>query len=116
MGYHLSRFLAEQGAQLIVCDLDQERVKRVVEEFGARAVKPDEIYDVEADVYAPSALGATVNDETLPRLKVPIIAGAANNVLAEPRHGDELHAGQISVESGGPDRGTRFDVVLPAIR
>jgi leucine dehydrogenase len=66
-------------------------VKRVVEEFGARAVQPEEIYDVEADVYAPSALGATVNDETLPRLKVPIIAGAANNVLAEPRHGVELH-------------------------
>jgi leucine dehydrogenase len=63
----------------------------VVQEFGARAVGLDEIYGVEVDVYAPSALGATVNDDTIPRLKAQIVAGAANNVLAEARHGDELH-------------------------
>jgi leucine dehydrogenase len=55
------------------------------------AVAPDAIYGVEADIYAPSALGATINDETIPQLKVQIVAGAANNVLAEARHGDELH-------------------------
>jgi leucine dehydrogenase len=66
-------------------------VKRVVSEFGAEAVAPDAIYGVEADVYAPSALGATINDQTIPQLKVEIVAGAANNVLAEARHGDELH-------------------------
>ena len=91
VGYHLCRYLREEGAVLIVTDIDSERVQRVVEEFGAEAVSPDAVYDVEADVYAPSALGATVNDETIERLKVQIIAGAANNVLAEPRHGDELH-------------------------
>jgi leucine dehydrogenase len=62
-----------------------------VHDFGATAVGLDEIYGVDADIYAPSALGATVNDDTIPVLKVDIVAGAANNVLAEARHGDELH-------------------------
>ena len=87
---YLARHLHEEGAKLIVTDIDQEKVDRVVEETGARAVAPDAIYDQEADVYAPCALGATVNDETLPRLKVQIIAGGANNQLAENRHGDLL--------------------------
>lgn len=91
VGYYLCRYLAAEGVQLIVTDIDAARVRRVVEEFDARAVAPDAIYDVEADVYAPSALGATVNDETLPRLRVQIVAGAANNQLQEARHGDELH-------------------------
>jgi leucine dehydrogenase len=91
VGYYLCEHLADDGARLIVTDIDQERVKRVVSQFGAQAVAPDAIYSVEADVYAPSALGATVNDETIPQLKVDIVAGAANNVLAESRHGDELH-------------------------
>jgi leucine dehydrogenase len=87
---HLARHLKDEGAQLIVTDIDPEKVKRVVAETGARAVPPDAIYDVDADVYAPCALGATVNDETLPRLKVEVIAGGANNQLAEDRHGDLL--------------------------
>lgn len=91
VGYYLCRYLCEEGAKLVVTDIDRERVERVVMDCGARAVGPDEIYDVEADIYAPSALGATVNDETLKRLKVSIIAGAANNVLAKERHGDVLH-------------------------
>lgn len=91
VGYHLCRLLHEDGAALTVSDIDPERVERVASEFGAGVVPPDEVYDVEADVYAPCALGATVNDKTLERLRVPIIAGAANNVLAEPRHGDALH-------------------------
>jgi leucine dehydrogenase len=90
VGYYLCGHLAREGARLIVTDIDAERVQRVVEEFGAEAVQPDAIYAVKADVYAPSALGATINDETIPRLRVDIVAGAANNVLAEPRHGDEL--------------------------
>jgi leucine dehydrogenase len=76
--------------QLIVTDIDAEKVRRVVDETGARSVAPEAIYDQDADVYAPCALGATVNDQTLPRLKVAIIAGAANNQLAEDRHGDLL--------------------------
>jgi leucine dehydrogenase len=95
VGYHLSRFLREEGAELIVSDIDRDRVQRVVEEFSAEGVSPDAIYDVEADVYAPCALGATVDDTTIPRLRVQIIAGGANNVLAEPRHGDELHRREI---------------------
>jgi leucine dehydrogenase len=87
---HLARHLQAEGTKLIVTDVDPEKVKRVVQETGARAVDPNAIYDQEADVYAPCALGATVNDDTLPRLKVEIIAGGANNQLAEDRHGDLL--------------------------
>jgi leucine dehydrogenase len=86
----LARHLHEEGARLIVTDIDPEKVKRVVQETGARSVPPDAIYDQEADVYAPCALGATINDDTLPRLKVQVIAGGANNQLAENRHGDLL--------------------------
>ena len=91
VGYYLCQYLAGEGAELVVTDIDQERVGRVVQEFGAKAVSPEAIYDEEADVYAPSALGATVNDQTIDRLRVQIVAGAANNVLAEERHGDMLH-------------------------
>ncbi|HEY0021429.1 MAG TPA: Glu/Leu/Phe/Val dehydrogenase [Longimicrobium sp.] len=92
VGYSLCQNLASEGARLVVTDIDQERVQRIVHEFGAEAVAPDAIYGVEADIYAPSALGATVNDDTIPLLKVDIVAGAANNVLGEARHGDDLHA------------------------
>ncbi|HEX2094225.1 MAG TPA: Glu/Leu/Phe/Val dehydrogenase [Longimicrobiaceae bacterium] len=91
VGYYLCQHLADEGAELVVTDIDPERVNRVVQEFGARAVAPDAIYDEEAEVYAPCALGATVNDRTIDRLRVAVVAGAANNVLAEERHGDLLH-------------------------
>ena len=90
VGYYLSKELHEAGAKLVVTDIDAERVKRVVNEFGARAVALDDIYGVQADIFAPCALGAIVNDQTIPRLKVEIVAGAANNQLLEERHGDEL--------------------------
>jgi leucine dehydrogenase len=91
VGYYLCKHLAEDGANLIVTDIDEERIRRVADDFGAERVQPDAIYGVRADIYAPSALGATVNDETIPQLQVDIVAGAANNVLAEPRHGEALH-------------------------
>jgi leucine dehydrogenase len=91
VGYYLCQFLSEEGAKLIVTDIDEEKVQRVVQEFGAEPVSPQRIYGVEAKVFAPCALGAVVNDETLPQMKFEIIAGAANNQLAEERHGDELH-------------------------
>jgi leucine dehydrogenase len=91
VGYYLCRHLSAEGASLVVTDIDPDRVTRVVDEFDAEGVGPDAIYGVAADIYAPCALGATVNDETLPRLRVEIVAGAANNVLAEPRHGEMLH-------------------------
>lgn len=90
VAYYLSRHLHSEGARLIVTDIDANKVKRIVEEFGARAVAPDAIYDQAADIYAPCALGATINDDTLKRLKVQVIAGAANNQLAEERHGTAL--------------------------
>ena len=91
VGFYLCKYLTDDGAKLIVTDIDAERVRRVVDDLGAEAVAPAAIYGVDADIYAPSALGATVNDETLKQLKVDIIAGSANNVLAEDRHGDILH-------------------------
>ncbi|HET9466249.1 MAG TPA: Glu/Leu/Phe/Val dehydrogenase, partial [Gemmatimonadales bacterium] len=90
VAYYLMQHLKAEGATLIVTDIDPEKVKRAVQEFGARPVPPEAIYDQDADIYAPCALGATINDDTLPRLKVQIIAGGANNQLAEDRHGDEL--------------------------
>ncbi len=82
----------ELKAKLVVTDIDAERVKRVVNEFGARAVGADEIYSADADIFAPCALGAIINDKTIPQLKVQIVAGAANNQLLEERHGVELES------------------------
>jgi leucine dehydrogenase len=90
VGYYLAKELHEAGARIIVTDIDAERVKRVVDDFGARAVEPDEIYGVQADIFAPCALGGIINDKTIPQRKVEIVAGAANNQLLEERHGDEL--------------------------
>ena len=90
VGYYLCQALHEEGARLIVTDIDAEKVERVVREFGARAVDADDIYSVTADVFAPCALGAVINDDTLAVLKMEIVAGSANNQLAEDRHGDAL--------------------------
>lgn len=66
-------------------------MNRAVEAYGATAVDPGEIIGADCDIYAPCALGATINDESLPQLRAKVIAGAANNQLKEPRHGDALH-------------------------
>jgi leucine dehydrogenase len=95
VGYFLAKELHEAGAKLIVTDIDADRVKRVVKEFNAKAVKPEEIYGVKADIFAPCALGAIINDKTLPQLKFEIVSGAANNVLHEERHGDALEQKKI---------------------
>jgi leucine dehydrogenase len=103
----LCRYLHAEGARLVITDIDESKVKRAVEEFGATAVAPDAIYDQPGDIYAPCALGATINDDTLARLKVQLIAGAANNQLAEERHGIELekrgllYAPDYVINSGG---------------
>src|SRR6266496_3886245 len=76
VGYHLARLLHAEGARIICTDIDPQRVKRVVEDVGAQAVGTDEIYDVRADVFTPCALGAVLNDATIPRLQVEIVAGA----------------------------------------
>jgi leucine dehydrogenase len=90
VGYHLARELHAVGAQLIVADIDAERVKRVVSDFGARAVSVADIVSERADVLAPCALGGGLNDDTIPKLRVELVVGAANNQLLEDRHGDML--------------------------
>ena len=90
VAYHLCKHLHEEGARLIVTDIVRENVERAVRDFGAESVDPDKIYDVECDIFSPCALGAIINDETLPRLKCRVVAGSANNQLKEERHGDRL--------------------------
>jgi leucine dehydrogenase len=90
VGYFLCQDLAEEGAQLTVTDIDQEKVDVVVKEFGAKAVSPDEIYGIDADIFAPCALGAIINDDTLKVFNVDIIVGGANNQLLLPRHAKEV--------------------------
>ena len=96
VGYHLAKLLHAEGANITCTDIDPQRVKRVVEECGAKAVGSDDIYAVRADVFAPCALGAVINDATVHRLPVEIVAGSANNQLAEDRHGDLLEQRQIT--------------------
>ncbi len=92
VGYHLCKELHAQGAKLTVADIDKLKAERAQREFGANVVPIDRIFDVECDVLAPCALGSALNDETIPRLRALVVAGAANNQLAEPRHGDDLNA------------------------
>ena len=90
VGFYLCEYLHKEGAKLIVTDINQDAVSRAVAQFNATAVGLDEIYAVDADIYAPCALGATINDITIPQLKCKIIAGCANNQLKESRHGELL--------------------------
>jgi leucine dehydrogenase len=107
VGMEYLKLLRERGAKCYVTDINPALVERAVNEFGATAVGLDEIYDVDADVYSPCALGGTVNDKTLPRLKCKIICGAANNQLASDAIGDEvekrgiLYAPDYAVNAGG---------------
>ncbi len=91
VGQYLVEHLTKEGAEVFVTDIHEETLKQVSSKFGAKVVGLDEIYDLDMDIYAPCALGATVNDETLDRLKCSIIAGAANNQLAnENVHGEAV--------------------------
>jgi leucine dehydrogenase len=92
VGRELAGLLSQQGAELIVADIHYQAVEAAVSELGARAVAPEAIYDAEADVFAPCALGAILNNDTIPRLTAKVVAGSANNQLAEGRHGDALKA------------------------
>ena len=107
VGYWLAKHLAEAGAELVVTDLESLRVERVVREFKAKAVGQDAIFGIECDVFAPCALGAILNDRTIGELKARIVCGAANNQLAEDRHGEALmkrgilYAPDYVVNAGG---------------
>ena len=113
VGYYLASYLKNAGAYLIVSDVVQRKFERVIKEFDAMAVGPDDIYYAEADIFAPCALGGVINDDTVGLLKMEIVAGAANNQLLEPRHGDELAARNIlytpdyAANSGGVINGCR---------
>ena len=92
MGEAIVRYLSERGARITVADPDQAAVDLAVDEYGAHEVAPGDVYGVDCDVFAPSALGDVINDETIPRLECDIVCGAANNQLADPqRHGQRLH-------------------------
>lgn len=91
VGYPLASQLHDRGARLTVSDVNKAAVERCADEFNANVVAPEDIYDVECDVFSPNALGAVINDDTLSRLRTKIVGGAANNQLAESRHGDVLH-------------------------
>ena len=86
-GYALSKHLHKAGASLFVADIREDLIDKAVEEFGAVAIAPDFIHSVDADVFAPCALGAGLNDETIPEIKAKIICGLANNQLKENKHG-----------------------------
>ena len=107
VGMEFVKLLKERGAKIYVTDINQKLVDRAVNELGAEAVGLDEIYDVPVDVYAPCALGGTVNANTLDRLKAKVICGAANNQLADNAIGDEvqrrgiLYAPDYAVNAGG---------------
>ncbi len=90
VGTNLCRLLHEAGARITVTDVYADSLEAAAAEFDATAVAPDDIYAVEAEVFAPCAMGAVLDDDTIPRLSTKVVAGAANNQLAEDRHGQAL--------------------------
>ena len=97
VGYGLAEHLRRAGASLVVADVNPERLAGATAELGAEIVSPEDLYDVECDVLAPCALGGVLNDETIPRLRCAVVAGAANNqLLDEHRHGEMLRERAIT--------------------
>lgn len=108
VGYHLAKYLHEEGAKLFGSDIDGEATARAADEFGVEVVPPDEISRVDCDILAPCALGASLNDESIPELRCSIIAGGANNQLHDAEvHGtalyerDILYAPDFVINAGG---------------
>src|SRR5690606_493057 len=109
VGKYLVEYLVKEGAKVFLTDIHEEKIAAIKKEHGTvTLVGSDEIYDLEMDIYSPCALGATVNDESLKRLKCSVIAGAANNQLAdESVHGKAvmekgiLYAPDFLINAGG---------------
>lgn len=108
VAYELCGLITQEGGKLIVTDINQAAVRRVVDDFGAEAVSVDDIYGVKADIFCPCAMGAILNDETIPQLRVKAICGCANNQLADSEtHSQQLkqlgilYAPDFIVNSGG---------------
>lgn len=95
VGRNLVNFLTKEGAKITVADIDDEKVNAICKDFGAEKSDPNSIVFTKCDVFAPCALGAVINDETIHKLNCPIVAGGANNILAESRHGDILKEKEI---------------------
>lgn len=93
VGYHLLQHLRAEGAKMIITDILDDNLKKARQDYPeAKAVKPEDIYSVPCDIFSPNAMGGGINDETIHKLQCRAVCGAANNVLAEPRHGDMLHS------------------------
>lgn len=90
VGLDLVRRLSQAGASLVVTDINETLLQKVTDQFGAKAVGPDDIFAADVDVFVPCALGGILNDRTIPFLKCQIVAGSANNQLAEPYHAKAL--------------------------
>ncbi|GAB4397765.1 MAG: Glu/Leu/Phe/Val dehydrogenase [Microscillaceae bacterium] len=108
VGEYLIEHLVKENANVFVSDFYEDRTAEMVQKYGVKGVEKEEIYDLDVDIYAPCALGATINDQTLAKLKCDIIAGAANNQLEdEQRHADLcrekgiLYAPDFLINSGG---------------
>jgi len=108
VGQYLVGHLVEAGAKVYITDINQDRIKETIDKYNVEYIEPSKMLDMELDVYAPCALGATVNSDTIPMLKCPIIAGAANNQLAvEKEHGRQLiekgiiYAPDFLINAGG---------------
>ena len=108
VGEYLVKHLTEEGALVSITDIHEDTLSRVAQTYGAKIVAPKDIYDIDMDIYAPCALGATINDDTLSRLKCSVIAGAANNQLMdEQKHGVEvmkkgiIYAPDFTINAGG---------------
>ncbi len=90
VGYHLARLLRADGARVFAADVNEQNLRRAVRDLGIEVVAPDAVLSAEVDVLAPCAMGAVLNDETIGRIRAGIVAGAANNQLANPEHGAHL--------------------------
>lgn len=88
----LARRAAADGARISIADIDGARARKLADEVGGTVVAADAIMDLEADILSPNALGAILNAQSIPKLKVPVVAGGANNQLATPADGDRVHA------------------------
>ena len=92
VGGRLAELLAEQGAKVVICDISEARVAELQRKNGFEIVPDERHLEVECDIYSPCARGATLNDETIPKLRCKAVAGCANNQLLEPRHARDLLA------------------------
>lgn len=107
VAFRLLEYLHQENAELIVTDINEKSVQKAVEKYNAKAVDPDDIYDVSCDIFSPCALGSVINDDTIKRLKAKAIAGSANNQLQADKHGDMLfekgiiYAPDFVINAGG---------------